>query len=170
MNDVRPTHWFSDMTTESQKILNTAINPNDPVESRIATIISQLTDYNKAMGPSQPIDSVTGAKYQKRLYNIMIDALRFPMADFIRIWDALLTFVHKHRTESFKIPGPFRFPESIPMTRRESKNFQRLILLVVKTANPATRAANLRQLSLDSTVQDLTGAQADKLRAFYMPS
>lgn len=155
------------MSIESQQIINNALNPEDPVDSRIATILSQLEDYNREMSPGLPISSEDGARWQKRLYTIIIDTLRLPDEAFIRTWDALLVFAHRKRGESFRSPLPFRFPEHVALTRREYKNFQRLVHLITLTSNPSTRIASLKQVSIDSTVKELTGAQADKIRAFY---
>jgi len=155
------------MSTESQQILNNALNPEDPVDARIASMLSQLEAYNNAMKPGMPISSEEGAKWQRRLYGIIADCLRLQDEAFIRSWDALLMFVNRKRDESFRMPLPSRFPEYIPLSAAELKNFHRLVYLITRTANPLTRALHLTQIHLDTTLVGLRGSQADNLRSFY---
>ncbi|MDH2154349.1 hypothetical protein [Stenotrophomonas sp. GD03657] len=155
------------MSIESQQILNNALNPEDPVDSRIVAMLNQLEAYNDAMKPGAPISSEEGARWQKRLFNIFMDCLRQKDEAFVRTWDALLQYVHRKHDESFKMPLPSRFPEYIALTKDEARNFHRLVYLIVRTANPKTRALHLTQIHLDTVLQGLRGSQADSLRDFY---
>lgn len=155
------------MSTESNNLMKNTIAPDPAADARLVTLMGQLDEYAVAMAPGIPMGSEDGAKWQKRLNDRIWLVLRMQGEEFWKGWEALLAFVHRHRDGVFSNQYPYRFPEYLPMSPKDAQNFQRLILLLQRTANPATRAAQLSQLNMVTLLKDLKGPISDKLRAFY---
>lgn len=155
------------MSNVSPDPMAESISTLSPAEARLQTLLGFLEEYNKAMSPGVPISARDGAEWQRRLWQRLQLVLRTEESEFIRQYQALLEFVATHRNGAFKMPLPFRFPEHVQLTPVELLNYQRLVTLIVQTANPLTRMKNLEQMHLPSLLSKFSGAIADRVSAFY---
>lgn len=154
------------MSQESQKIISDVLNIN-PEQSRLETLGGELEEYAKAMAPGKPVTTAEGAAWQRRLYNTIVNILKTEGQEFYAQYGLLLSFAHAQRDGCFRNPLPYRFAESIPMSAKDRLNFQRMLRLIMLTANPATRMINLKQASLPILLKNLPGAYAERVYAFY---
>lgn len=155
------------MSTESNNLMKNAVAPDPAADARLVTLMGELDGYAKAMAPGIPMSSEEGAKWQKRLNDRIWKLLRLNGPDFWTGWEALLKFALREREGVFHNQYPFRFPEYLALSPKDTQNFHRLILLIQRTCNPKTRAAQLAQLNMITLTKDLPGSVGDKLRAFY---
>jgi hypothetical protein len=155
------------MSKDSLKLMNATVNNIDPAQSRLHTLMSFLESYDHAMRPGAMITSTDGAGWQRRLYQTLMRTLKADSNEFIQQYQAILQYVHTHPDGAFRNPLPFRFPEHVALSPEELLNFQRLLQLILLTANPMTRLNNLRQTHLPATLSKFQGAIADKITAFY---
>jgi hypothetical protein len=108
-----------------------------------------LKRYVDAMKPTNPISDVEGARFQKILRGLVINAIMDKdEAQAIDNVKYILSFIHNDNTGTFSIRSLFRFYDSTPWaTKEERREIESLLSLFESTCNPATRAKEVAKLN-----------------------
>lgn len=134
------------------------------------TLTQRFEVYSKAMGVGVPVSASDGAQQQAFLWNSIIRyVLSQERKEFVALYGELLKWFCEHRNGMLSRKMAFRF---IPVTKlgaAERKNLERLLNLLIATADPNTRKLALTQINLKST---LSGFAHDsplqrRVMAFY---
>lgn len=127
-----------------------------------------LTNYAEAMDKKKSIVPQEGGKWQYSLFTTLKDVLNAKdQAAFNSEWNTALMFFHKEKDGIFNENFLFRFPAEWPGSATEFTLFRRLVYMMIQTANPKTRKAELGVVNLELVVEGLNQNQRTKLLNFY---
>lgn len=131
-------------------------------------IIHFLTEYSAAMAPRRPITDKDGSVLQAQLYNQLINLINKEEEHFSQLWSGVLRYVEKEITGVFSHTHAFRFMDNIPLNPDQQSAFASLIHLLRLTGPVQSRKENLKQVSLDKTLQKgVTDSGRQRVLAFY---
>ena len=131
-----------------------------------ASVIADFKSYIEAMQPGKP--QASGPFNQVHLYRAMQNAINNLDDDFDLVWEKILELVHEHRNGVFGIRHAFRFVPDMPLNPDDLQGFQRLMHLMIATADPQGRGLALKQINIVATLQfGVTEQGRNKLHAFY---
>lgn len=128
----------------------------------------ELVSYHEAMLPKKPIVPETGGIWQASLYATLTRVL--DVADpesFKEQWRAILGYFHKYRGELFNSENMYRFASTWRGSPRDFKTYRQLVFLLIETADPKTRQANVRSIVLDRITIGLKPQGVVNLLNFY---
>ncbi len=138
-------------------------------EARIVRGIElELINYLEAVHPSKIVSEQHGADWQYSLLKSLKKVLETPDPEAFKTqWKHVLGFVHQHSQTLFNENYMYRFQNHWKGSAKEFTVFRHLTYLLMRTANPATRTQNLRDIVLDRITSNLTPQAANNLLAFY---
>lgn len=127
-----------------------------------------IAEYAAAMAPRKPVNDKDGRMYQVKLWRIIQGVLRSPAKEFTKNYSRLLSLVNEHRDGVFSDRYIYRWMPELTLPGNDKKNFERILNLLVATADPATRAQGLKQVDLKLIVNGLKdGEHQQRLLEYY---
>lgn len=138
-------------------------------EARIVRGIElELINYLEAVHPSKIVSEQHGADWQYSLLKSLKKVLETPDPEAFKTqWKHVLGFVHQHSQTLFNENYMYRFQNHWKGSPKEFTVFRHLTYLLMRTADPATRTQNLRDIVLDRITNNLTQQASNNLLAFY---
>lgn len=131
-------------------------------------IKSNLDEYFKGMGPSRRVSEADAASYQTLMYNTLVRILAMRGREFTDSWGEVLDFVNANLKTMFDAGRAFRGIGQLNLSSRDRKNFEQLMNLLIKTANPATRYQQAKNTSFETVLRDMPSEEIrQQLLAFY---
>lgn len=131
-------------------------------------IVTALADYVAMMRPGLPQDFNEGARRQVQLWSVLKNNIENVSMDFKDRWDTILAFFAKDESGCFTHQYIYRFAEYIHLDPVSSEAFFNILDLIMLTANPAGRAAGLKQVDLSrSTGVGITPEGKRNLVMYY---
>lgn len=135
------------------------------------SLIQSLESYLVAMQPGRPITDTEGMQHQYTLWRTIHSVVhQVTHEDFAKHWNLLLAFFAQYQGDNqvFHDRYVFRFSEHWTRDESELQAFQRILNLIKLTSNPNTRKQNLKQVSLNRTLEVGFSEEArQKLLSFY---
>lgn len=127
-----------------------------------------LAGYAEAMDNKKSIVPEEGGKWQYSLFNTLKSVLNAKTQDdFNKEWNTALVFFHQNKEGVFNENWMFRFGEYWPGSQTEFTLFRRIVYMMIQTANPKTRKAELKSINMGLVVEGLKEDQKTKLLNFY---
>ena len=131
-------------------------------------IVTALADYVAKMRPGIPQDFNEGARRQVQLWSTIKNNIENVNMDFKDRWDTLLAFFAADDSGCFSHQYVYRFAEYIHLDPVSIEAFHNTLDLIMLTANPAGRAAGLKQVDLSrSTGVGITPEGKRNLVMYY---
>jgi len=131
-------------------------------------IKSNLDEYFKGMGPGRRVSEADAAGYQTLMYNTLVRVLAMRGREFTDSWGEVLDFVNANLKTMFDAGRAFRGIGQLNLSSRDRKNFEQLMNLLIKTANPATRYQQAKNTSFETVLRDMPSEEIrQQLLAFY---
>jgi len=132
-------------------------------------LISSLEIYISKMKPGAPVTSSEGARHQYVLWKTITALLvEIPADEFKKLWNILLAYFNEYDKTVFGDRYVFRFSEFWSWPEDELSAFQRILNLIKLTANANNRAANIKQVSMERTLDGWFSEEArSRIMSFY---
>lgn len=130
--------------------------PVAPTSSYFSRLEYMLEQYVTNMAPGKTQTPQSGAANQRSLLGIYTHVLSADAADVKQAFDLLLGKIQQYRSTVFSETMVYRFFDKLNLGQQESKLFEQLTHLFINTANPASRAAALQQISLNQVAKNLS--------------
>ncbi len=143
-----------------------------PVQTQAAslmvmTVNETLAKYLDVMAPGKPMDSKTGARNQFAIHRLLSNVCNMT-SGFKEAWDAVLAVFLANKDGAMNERYIFRFAEELPGSVEDHNAFQRLLNLIILTADPATRQENLLKVSVTRTTQEgFTEVARSNIQNYY---
>lgn len=134
-------------------------------------ITQTLESYRDTMktGPKPVLDSKAAAA-QLMLYRSIRRIMALEGRDFVDNWTALLDFVYQNRKGIFSDVNAMRGCSAMAIGANDYRTFEGLLNLLLKTADPATRALELKKVDLIRTLQYVSDeGQRSNVLGYYEP-
>lgn len=133
------------------------------------SLLVSLETYVSDMAPRKPVDIKTGARHQYSLWRVIRTALEtVPAEDFKKCWNLILAFFKEYEDASFHDRYVFRFADQWVQSDKELLAFQSILNMIKLTADPATRAANLKKVDMKRTLEIVFSDVArQRVQSFY---
>ncbi len=131
-------------------------------------VIATIERYMENMSVIRPTTPTEGAMYQGQLAWLLNNVTHRYGADFKPAWSLILEYFNEYKDGVFGERHVYRFFEQSNMGAQQIEAFQRLVNLIILTANPKTRKESLKQVDIERTLAvgfDETARQ--NLLAFY---
>lgn len=162
-------------TTEPQEELPVSANedipqlPEGKFSLNAQLVLSTVVEYVTTMHPKRPVEPAKMLRQQTALYRALTTAInRLEAEEFTTVWGWLLQQFSLYRKGVFAERYVFRGFEDIALPESDRKAFQRLLNLIVLTADPKSRPIALRQVDMGKTLElGVTEPGRQRLHAFY---
>lgn len=141
-----------------------------PTTARInlEAVTMRLEQYTDAMGSPKSLDPRDGGGYQTALWNTLRGVLKAPAQDFSLQWSEVLATAHKHRRDAFDERMLFRYFGDMKISGVNQRSFERVLGLITRTSDPATRAFAFKQIDIKGVLASLEDeAITEKVAAYY---
>lgn len=129
--------------------------------------LQRLQDYVEKMAPKRPISTVEGAGMQRMLWQSIKQMLQRDGNEFIHHYSETLRIINENRNGCFHPRYLFRFLQEVNMPANDRSNFERVLNLMLRTCDPATRSITMRQVDMRSSLAGLDDRQREKVAAYY---
>ncbi len=149
-------------------IVNTAQNPTSNMKIKVweideltndnplgTIILNTLLQYEKIMKPKTPIDKNIGGQQQTALYQAIIRAAQ-DKTNFNKNWEIILSRFSTNPNNVYGIQYCYRFLDRMQGSKLDVSLYSRLINLINLTAKPETRVINLRRVSVEKTLANVS--------------
>jgi len=134
----------------------------------LEAVVERLDSYVTNMSGARPIDPRDGGGYQTALWNCLRQVLNADAQQFSLQWSEVLATFHKHRRDAFDERMLYRFFGDMRITGANQRSFERILGLITRTADPATRAMAYKQVDIRSIMASLENeAITEKVNAYY---
>lgn len=135
---------------------------------KLTIIASQLQDYATNMHPSKAMNAVDGKANQTALWRTIEMILKLEGPEFIKGYTMLLDWFSENRQGALNERYIYRYFADLTIPTNDRKNFNRILNLLVATADPATRRLGLEQADLTATLSGFRdGAIQQRVTEFY---
>jgi hypothetical protein len=135
---------------------------------KLTIIASQLQDYATNMHPSKAMNAVDGKANQTALWRTIEMILKLEGPEFIKGFTMLLDWFSENRQGALNERYIYRYFADLTIPNNDRKNFNRILNLLVATADPATRRLGLEQADLTATLSGFRdGAIQQRVTEFY---
>lgn len=133
------------------------------------TLVAFFEKYLIAMAPGKMMAAGEGVRHQYGLWTTISGILERTTSDeFTRLWNIVLAYFNFFRSHALGERHVFRFPEQWMWSSNEHDAFTRLLNLIHLTANPAERAAGLKQVDMNRTLAvGISDSARQRLANFY---
>lgn len=119
------------------------------------SLIASLDRYLTKMKPGMPVNPDEGARNQYMLWRTIQGVIENSSTEeFKKLWYIVLTYFNNYKTEAFGERYVFRFSEYWVQSEEELKAFQRILNLIILTADSKTRTKSLSQVSIPRTLEE----------------
>jgi hypothetical protein len=115
-------------------------------------IITAVDMYISVMRPRMPTTIKDGTRGQLDLWQAIYSTIHRNNTDFNGCWSLWLSYFNHYKDSVFGVRYAFRFFEFMQLPRDQRIAFQRILNLMILTANLATRAQNLKHVDLEATL------------------
>lgn len=135
----------------------------------VSSLIVSMEQYISAMAPGKSMTPEHGNRQQELLASALFGVLNTQGDTFKLCWSVALAYFNEYKTSVFNERYVYRFSEYWTKEISVLSTFQRLINLMIVTADPETRAAASRQeVSIDKTLKvGFTDLARQNLLNFY---
>lgn len=141
---------------------------SDQAQVNVQAHMQRLEEYVKVMAPGRPTSTVEGAAAQRTLWHALKLMLTRDGNEFVHHYSETLRVIHENRNGCFHARYVFRFLDSVNLTPSDRNNFERLLNLMIRTCDPATRQLAMRQVDLRTSLSGLSDErQRQKVVAYY---
>jgi hypothetical protein len=131
-------------------------------------VIDNLDQYVKAMAPGVAHHNNEGASQQTRLFRTIQTILRQDGSDFHALFNTLLNTVNEHRQGVFHERYAFRYFDQLNLTNRERRNFERMLSLMLDTADPKLRTKAAQRVDIGEVMEGFGDNEAQqRVVSFY---
>lgn len=142
---------------------------NEAGTSLEKNLLFTFNEYIKKMAPKVRVLGDDGARQQYMLWltirNVVNDS---PNNEFKSLWNTILSFFNEYKEGVFAETHVFRFSEFWQWDKKELDAFQRIVNLIKLTADPKSRATNLRQIDMNrALVFPINDTGRTRLLSFY---
>lgn len=133
------------------------------------SLVANLERYMEKMKPGMPVNNDEGARNQYQLWRTIQSVIENSSPEeFNKLWYIVLVYFKNFRTGALGERYVFRFSEYWIQSEEDLATFQRILNLIILTADPSTREKNLKQVSLPRTLEKgLTDFGRQRLLSFY---
>lgn len=157
---------------EKEAVVAPAEVPAAPVVKSVSTtmevIQNNLNNYLTYMAPGRSHSGNEGVINQVGLYRTIQTILRLKGNDFNNAYGQLLAVVNENIKGHFSERYLFRYFDRLNIPAQDQKNFERILNLIVTTANPGTRQAAIKQVDLAATLEGFRDHEMEqRVIAFY---
>ena len=138
--------------------------------TNLMTILSTVDMYYSIMKPRMPITIAMGTDAQANLWRAILNTIRNNNTNFSEAWNLWLNIFNHYNDSIFSITYAFRFFEYIKIPRDQIIAFQRILNLLILTANATNRKSVVtKQIDLERTMSVyFTEADRMKIMNFYL--
>ena len=135
----------------------------------VSSLIVSMEQYISAMAPGKSMTPENGNRQQELLASALFGVLNTQGDTFKLCWSVALAYFNEYKTGVFNERYVYRFSEYWTKEVSILGTFQRLVNLMIVTADPETRAAASRQeVSIDKTLKvGFTDLARQNLLNFY---
>jgi hypothetical protein len=131
-------------------------------------IIDTIIGYMDNMAPKKLQEQSAIVRNQVQLYRVLTRAINTLGDDFFIVWKGILAAFHEHREGVFHESAVFRGMEHVNLSKDDQKAFQRILNLIKITADPKGRAAGVRLVDFNRTLEfGITEQGRQRLLNFY---
>lgn len=132
------------------------------------SIVSTVDMYMSKMRPRMPTSINDGSAAQVMLWRALLNTIQRNPAEFKSMWSLWLMYFNHYNTSIFGLAYAFRFMEFVQLPKNQIVAFQRILNLLMRTADPINRTAVMRHISLEATMS-VYFSEADRQRVigFY---
>ena len=132
------------------------------------SIITVVDMYLSKMRPRMPTGIQEGAAAQVMLWRSLLNTIQRNPAEFKSLWSMWLMYFNHYSDGVFGTRYVFRFMEFVQLPKNQVVAFQRILNLLIRTANPVNRAAVMRHVDLEATMSVyFTEADRQRVIGFY---
>lgn len=135
---------------------------------RVYRVEFELSMYSENMAPGKSIDPIEGGRWQFSLLTTIRGILSArDQETFNKEWNTLLAVFHENKNKLYTENYLFRFPEQWPGSELEFAFFRRIVYAALRTADPKTRKAAIKDVNLELLTSTLNQDQRNKIINFY---
>lgn len=127
----------------------------DPTNTLHGVIENVLTTYENAMKAKMPVNRTAGAQKQTELYQIIVRVAQ-SRNHFKTNWELILKHFNENRTGCYSVNYVMRFLDEMKVTKNDLTLFTRLVNLIMLTADPLKITENLRRVSIEKTLDNVS--------------
>lgn len=152
-----------------QEEIKEAISANH-VDQATSALIHALDTYMTKMAPGVPMDDKTGAANQWGLWKTIHNVIERSTSEesFKKCWFILLKYFAIEGKTAFSDRYVFRFAPHWTQSTDDLDLFQRILNLLILTANHETRSEKVKEVSLERTFEKgLSEEGRNRLIGFY---
>jgi hypothetical protein len=130
--------------------------------------MASLDSYVDKMKPGLPIPADVGARNQFALWKLFESVIETaPEAEFKKLWSVILAFFNADKSGVFGERYVYRFADQWVWSIDELNSMQRILNLVINTKTPATRALDIKRISIAKTVEGFSEKAKERLNNYY---
>lgn len=145
-----------------------SVRPEASSSTTETMVRENLEKYVEFMKPGRAHRGKEGMNHQVMLFRTIQVVLRQRGADFHKLYAYLLSVVNEHRKDVFDERYVFRYMDMVTLTNVERRSFERILNLIINTANPSTRQQAVKQIDLDATMELFKDPEAQQqIQGFY---
>ena len=131
-------------------------------------ILENLDQYIKAMKPGVAHHGNDGPSQQVRLFRTIQSVLRQTGPDFNALFGELLRLINEHRQDVFHERYLFRYFDTLSLTNRERKNFERILSLLIDTCDPKFRSKAFQRVDINAVMEGFNDTEVhQRVMSFY---
>jgi hypothetical protein len=136
-----------------------------PAEQSVVSVVDM---YMSKMRPRMPTNIAEGCAAQVMLWRALLNTIQRNPGEFRSMWSLWLMYFNHYNTSIFGLAYAFRFMEFVQLPKNQIVAFQRILNLLMRTADPINRAAIMRHISLEATMSVyFTEADRQRVIGFY---
>lgn len=159
-------HLSEGLSDEKLKHL-VATMKEEPLSMSIQLVRQTLSDYAAGMGPGVKVTEEEAAGFQQSLYRTFVRVLNMQGREFVDGWTTILDFINNNRNTLFTEKKANRGWSLLKMADRDRKNFEQILDLAIRTADPSTRYDKARNTNLGVALRGITSESARQLIMQY---
>lgn len=128
---------------------------SDPSNTLYGVINNVLNNYESTMKAKLPVNKTVGAQKQTELYQIIVRVAQ-SRNHFKTNWELILKHFHENPTGCYSANYVMRFLDGMQVTKNDITLFTRLLNLIIFTADPLKVSENLRRVSIEKTLSNVS--------------
>lgn len=159
-------HLSEGLSDERLKHL-VAVMKEEPLSMSIQLVKDALSAYAAGMGPGVKVTEAEAAGFQQSLYRTFVRVLNMQGREFVDGWTLILDFLNNNRNTLFTEKKRNRGWGQLKMATRDRTTFEQILDLAIRTADPATRYENARNVNLGVALRGITSEASRQLIMQY---
>lgn len=156
--------WEEPPAKAPEAVVTSAPTPVSEFEAEFKKMIASLSpaaqspllrifEYTQLMKPGMINTPAEGVRNQVNLYRSILTVINSLGEEFDAAYNVLLRIAYQFETAAFGELYIFRFMDQLTLSAEGRKGFARILNLIKATAEPSSRAAVVRQINMDATLQ-----------------